>query len=165
MSRPYRLLMIRHGQSESNIVQSAQKANNQFEHEELINSRVDWKQRLSNKGRSQAEVARASLSQIYPNGLNYFNSFYVSPFIRARETASILSMHNLGIRWNIEDRLSERIWGIYGTVSRQEQRSHFPLTSRPGIFAMMAARVCLMFIIDLKILKVNCGVKTPIKMC
>ncbi|NCU43995.1 histidine phosphatase family protein [Candidatus Saccharibacteria bacterium] len=130
MSRPYRLLMIRHGQSESNIVQSAQKVNSQFEYEELINSRVDWKQRLSDKGRSQAEIARANLSRIYPNGLDYFNSFYVSPFIRARETASILSAHNFNIRWNIEDRLSERIWGIYGTVSRQEQRSHFPLTSR-----------------------------------
>ena len=52
--------MIRHGQSESNIVQSAQKVNSQFEYEELINSRVDWKQRLSDKGRSQAEIARAN---------------------------------------------------------------------------------------------------------
>ena len=129
MARPYRLLMVRHGQSESNIVQQAQKQGHHFEHEDLIGTRVDWKQRLSKSGRDQAREAANSIVQFY-GSLNYFQTHYVSPFIRARETAAIISENEPQIKWRIEDRLSERIWGIYGVVSRQEQRSHFPLTSR-----------------------------------
>lgn len=130
MARPYRLVLIRHGQSEANIVQKAQQHGETFEHEDIIGERVDWKQRLSDKGRDQAERGRTSLNEIYPNGFKYFDYFYVSPFIRARETASIISSQSPEVRWRIDDRLSERIWGIYGVVSRQEQRSHFPLTAR-----------------------------------
>ena len=61
--------------------------------------------------------------------MGFFDAFYVSPFIRTRETAVEIS-GEMSLRWRIDDRLSERIWGIYGVVSRQEQRSHFPLTSR-----------------------------------
>lgn len=130
MSLPKRIVFIRHGESESNIVQGAQKRGENFEHEQLIGSRVDWKQRLSSTGREQAEIAAQSLSVLFDGGVSYFDTFYLSPFIRARETALILSGENDNLIWNIDDRLSERIWGIYGVVSRQEQRGHFPLTSR-----------------------------------
>ncbi|MDO4872187.1 MAG: histidine phosphatase family protein [bacterium] len=128
MANPLRIVMIRHGQSESNIVQQHQKFGGQFEFEEEINTRVDWKQRLSQKGVAQAENGAANLRKMY-GGMEFFDKFYVSPFIRARETAVKLSQ-NQQLRWRIDDRLSERIWGIYGVVSRQEQRSHFPLTAR-----------------------------------
>lgn len=128
MANPLRLVLIRHGESESNIVQHYQKQGENFALEGKINSRVDWKQRLSPHGREQARVAEKNLRQIY-GGLNFFDKRYVSPFIRARETAVLLS--GVGdFLWRIDDRLSERIWGIYGVVSRQEQRSHFPLTAR-----------------------------------
>ena len=137
MANPLRLVMIRHGESEANIVQHAQKNDEKFQHEELINSRVDWKQRISPKGRAQIRVAAKEFRQLY-GGLDFFDKCYTSPFIRARETAVQLSLELSALsgkfsqksRWNIDDRLSERIWGIYGVVSRQEQRSHFPLTAR-----------------------------------
>ena len=128
MANPLRLVMIRHGQSEANIVQQHQKIGGKFEFEEEINTRVDWKQRLSPLGCEQAENAAHHLRDIY-GGLNFFDKFYVSPFVRARETAVKIS-NGFDLRWRIDDRLSERIWGIYGVVSRQEQRSHFPLTAR-----------------------------------
>ena len=129
MSMPRRIVFVRHGQSESNILQSAQKKGERFEHEQLVGSRVDWKQRLSKEGRKQAEDAAINLKNIYGE-MNFFDSLYLSPFIRARETALIIGGDDNSLNWNIDDRLSERIWGIYGVVSRQEQRSHFPLTSK-----------------------------------
>ena len=128
MANPLRLVMIRHGQSESNIVQQHQKIGGKFKLEDEINTRVDWKQRLSPLGREQAENAAHHLQSIY-GGMDFFDKLYVSPFVRARETAVKIS-DETNLRWRLDDRLSERIWGIYGVVSRQEQRSHFPLTAR-----------------------------------
>lgn len=128
MANPLRLVLVRHGESESNIVQNAQKRGEVFEFEDEISSRVDWKQRLSSKGRSQAVIARGEIEAIY-GGVDFFDVKYVSPFVRTRETAVLLSGDE-NIKWKIDDRLSERIWGIYGVVSRQEQRSHFPMTAR-----------------------------------
>lgn len=129
MSLPLRITFVRHGQSEANIIQKAQDRGEKFHLEDEINSRVDWKQRLSDKGRAEASAARTVFSKLY-GGLDYFDGFYSSPFIRTRETALVLSRDNPNIQWKIDDQLSERIWGIYGVVSRQEQRSHFPLTSK-----------------------------------
>lgn len=128
MANPLRLVMIRHGESESNIVQNAQKRGEKFEFEDEISLRVDWKQRLSPRGREQIRNASRELKKIY-GGLNFFDAKYVSPFIRTRETAVELSAGG-DFCWQIDDRLSERIWGIYGVVSREEQRSHFPMTTR-----------------------------------
>lgn len=125
---PLRLVMIRHGESEANVIQNAQKRGETLPVEGKISSRADWKQRLSPRGREQAERAARELMRIYGD-LRFFDAFYVSPFIRTRETAAILSGRS-NLRWQIDDRLSERIWGIYGLVSRTEQRSHFPLTAR-----------------------------------
>lgn len=128
MSLPLRIAFVRHGESESNIIQRAQKNGQTLDVEDLVNSRVDWKQRLSETGQNQAKKAHVNLYKIYGD-LDYFDSFYVSPFIRARETALLLSGNKL-INWEIDDRLSERIWGIYGLVSRQQQHEHFPLTNK-----------------------------------
>ena len=108
MANPLRLVLVRHGQSESNIVQYFQKVGEKFEFEDKINSRVDWKQRLSPKGREQARLASKNIQKIY-GGMSFFDAFYVSPFIRTRETAVEIS-GEMNLRWRIDDRLSERIW-------------------------------------------------------
>ena len=64
MANPLRLVMIRHGQSEANIVQHAQKLGQKIDLEEKVETRADWRQRLSPKGREQAERARKELSKI-----------------------------------------------------------------------------------------------------
>ena len=114
MANPLRLVMIRHGQSEANIVQHAQKLGQKIDLEKKVEARADWRQRLSPKGKEQADKARRELSKIY-GSLDFFDSKYTSPFIRARETAAILSGENCHF-WKIDDLLSERNWGIFGRV-------------------------------------------------
>ena len=65
MANPLRLVMIRHGQSEANIVQHAQKLGQKIDLEKKVETRADWRQRLSPKGKEQAEKARRELSKIY----------------------------------------------------------------------------------------------------
>ncbi len=62
MVNPLRLVMVRHGQSEANIVQHAQKLGQKIDLESKVESRADWRQRLSPEGRNQAERARRELS-------------------------------------------------------------------------------------------------------
>ena len=128
MANPLRLVMIRHGQSEANIVQHAQKLGQKIDLEEKVETRADWRQRLSPRGREQAERARKELSKIY-GSLDFFDSKYTSSFIRARETAVVLSGENLYF-WKIDDLLSERNWGIYGRVNMNERVENFPITMR-----------------------------------
>ena len=128
MANPLRLVMIRHGESESNVIQKAQKQGEKSEYEDEVSLRVDWKQRLSDRGREQARIASREIRKIY-GGFGFFDEKYVSPFIRARETAVEISRGE-NFNWKIDDRLSERIWGIYGLVPRQSQKTHFPMTSR-----------------------------------
>lgn len=128
VANPLRLVLVRHGESEANTVQNAQKRGEVSPIEDAISTRADWKQRLSPKGREQARIAGKKLREIY-GSLEFFDAHYVSPFIRTRETAVLISGQKQ-VKWRIDDRLSERIWGIYGAVSRAEQRSHFPLTAK-----------------------------------
>ena len=128
MVNPLRLVMVRHGQSEANIVQHAQKLGQKIDLESKVESRADWRQRLSPEGRNQAERARRELSKIY-GGLDFFDSKYSSPFIRARETAAILSGENRHF-WKIDDLVSERNWGVFGRVSMDERAEHFSLTMK-----------------------------------
>lgn len=126
MANPLRLVMIRHGQSEANIVQHAQKLGRKIDLEEKVETRADWRQRLSPEGREQAERAERELAKVY-GSLDFFDSKYSSPFIRARETAVILSGENQYF-WKIDDLLAERNWGIYGRVSVNERLDNFPLS-------------------------------------
>lgn len=128
MAHPLRLVMIRHGESEANVVQKAQKYGKKSSIEDLVNNRADWKQRLSPLGKEQAQKAALELKKIY-GSLNFFDKHYTSPFIRARETAWNISRFS-NIRWYIDDRLSERIWGIYGLVPRKKLKEEFPLTTK-----------------------------------
>ena len=47
MSMPNELVFVRHGQSEANVIQKADKSGIRHEMEEHINDRPDWRQRLS----------------------------------------------------------------------------------------------------------------------
>jgi broad specificity phosphatase PhoE len=125
---PLDLVFVRHGQSEANIVHEQDKANGgENPHLEAINQRPDWQQRLSPKGILQAKTAKEWIDT-HLGGVKSFDSRYVSPFLRTRETASYIGGFD-AMDWTIDDRVVERSWGVYGTVPRAEQRSQFPLTA------------------------------------
>ena len=128
MAKPLRIVLVRHGQSEANIVQHAQKIGQEIALEKDVESRADWRQRLSPEGVMQAKIAKKELSKIYGN-LDFFDTKYISPFIRARETAFLLSRNEKEI-WKIDDLLAERLWGIYGRVSVSSRIENFSLTNK-----------------------------------
>jgi len=124
---PRDILFIRHGESEANIVQKNDNHGVSIEVAGTIFSRPDWQQRLTDRGVEQAAIARQFIEREL-GGLATFDALYVSPFMRTRETAAHLGGMALD-GWTIDDRIVERSWGVYGKVSRAEQRAKFPLTA------------------------------------
>lgn len=107
---PNDLILIRHGESEANVVQHAEKMGEIVPMHQEIASRPDWQQRLTKKGIKQAMLARDWLD-FEVGGVGSFDALFVSPFLRARETASYLG----GDKWIIDDRIIERYFGGLGT--------------------------------------------------
>ncbi len=128
MSMPNDLVFVRHGQSEANIIQKADRSETPHPSAELINDRPDWQQRLSPKGIGQAKAAKQWLDDNL-GGVASFDGKYLSPFLRTRETAAYIGGEDVG-GWTVDDRVVERSWGVYGIVPRAEQRSQFPLTNK-----------------------------------
>lgn len=128
MSMPIDLVFVRHGQSEANIIQKADRQSIAHPAFEQVNDRPDWRQRLSIKGIKQAQIAKDWIDE-HLGGVGSFDGRYVSPFLRTRETAAYIGGLDTG-EWTVDDRIVERGWGVYGIVPRAEQRVHFPLTSK-----------------------------------
>jgi broad specificity phosphatase PhoE len=128
MSMPNELIFVRHGQSEANIIQKADKDGIRHEKEQHINDRPDWKQRLSQLGIEQAKMAKEWIDQNL-GGVATFDFRYFSPFLRTRETAAYIGGKDCG-DWTIEDRVVERSWGVYGSLPKDERESLFALTAK-----------------------------------
>ena len=143
MTMPKDLLFIRHGESEANIVQKHDDHGLGMDVTQEIFARPDWQHRLTAKGIEQAKRAKEYIDREL-GGLASFDSLYVSPIFRTRETAAHVG--GLALEgWTIDDRLIERGWGVYGKMSRAEQKERFPLTaaekaSNPGTCGWMAAK-------------------------
>lgn len=112
---PYDFVMIRHGESEANIVQHAEREGVIHDFYDEIAGRPDWQQRLTPKGIQQAKVVGNWLDKEF-GGIENFDGCYVSPFLRTRETASYLG----GDNWIVDDRIIERFRGVYGVASYQK---------------------------------------------
>jgi hypothetical protein len=63
MAMPNDLVLVRHGQSEANIIQKADKAASPHPREADLNDRPDWQQRLSPLGIEQAKRARTWIDE------------------------------------------------------------------------------------------------------
>lgn len=117
MTLPKDLILIRHGQSEANVVQKSEPG---FAVPAGFATRHDSFMRLSTLGVTQAANAGDWLRA---NGMAENSQCYVSPHIRARETAANL---NLNSSWFIDDLFRERDWGEYGGTAKEEQEIRFP---------------------------------------
>ena len=127
MAMPNHLTFVRHGQSEANVIQKHDDHGVDPETAAALFARPDWRHRLTKKGVEQAKNAGIWIEHNI-GSLATFDALYVSPFLRTRETAAYIGGAALA-NWTIDDRLVERSWGVYGKVSRAEQRSQFPLTA------------------------------------
>lgn len=128
MSMPGELVFVRHGQSEGNIVQRAFKDGNGMEIPPGFMDIPDWKYRLTPQGVDEAEAAGEWINNNIGPVETAFDEYYASPYIRTRETA--LHIGGAACNWLLDDRLRERDWGIYNSVSPAERETIFPHTER-----------------------------------
>ena len=132
MTMPRDLVFVRHGLSEANIIQRAEKAFERGEgamhpQTQEIYARPDYLQRLSEQGVEQARLAGEWLGR-YFMAAEDFDGRYVSPFNRTMDTA-----HHLGgeaTTWLPDLRLVERDWGLYGATPKHERSELFPHTEK-----------------------------------
>ncbi len=125
---PLEIFLVRHGESEGNIANSRSRKDDHSDFSPEFMNRHSTNLRLTHKGKAQATVVGDWLRE---NNLAEFDSFYVSPYARALETAACLGLHNA--MWNVDFRLRERDNGsleITPTDIRQERLAKY-LDVRP----------------------------------
>lgn len=114
MAMPKDLVLVRHGESEGNVAVKA-AANGDFQyHTDAYYTTPGHRWRLTGKGRAQAAAMGAYLASL---GIQ-FDRYYVSPFVRTRETAGHLSLP--GAHWRLNRAIRERDWGDIGSLTLQE---------------------------------------------
>jgi len=136
LSMPDLLVMIRHGESEINLINRALKRGALSEYPQSVLSIPDREFRLSAQGRTQAETTGRWLREAYPEG---FDVMYVSDHVRARETAGLLC-REAGWRdalIRIDPQLGERNWGRFAFVDNERRREVMDLRHRDPLHAPM----------------------------
>ena len=116
---PKNLVLIRHGQSEGNIVMEALKRGDKTLYTKEFKERHDSDYRLSLKGIEQAKITGSYINERFGQG--FFDVGFVSSYKRALETASYID-----INWQIRSDITERDWGYLGTISPDEREEEFP---------------------------------------
>lgn len=96
--KPNRIILIRHGESESNIDKS------------FHGQKPDYTSQLTDKGKAQAEIAGSELKSFIKDESIFF---YVSPYWRTRQTFEGIAKHFNKDKFQIreEPRLREQEWG------------------------------------------------------
>jgi broad specificity phosphatase PhoE len=113
MALPIDLIVIRHGQSEANTKQKDPRGNTPNEGRDNLTQ-------LTQRG---VEQAKATGSWLRSNALTGFDRYYTSPYIRARQTATLLALHGA---WTIDDRWRERNCGAASQdVNSQQQHKWY----------------------------------------
>ena len=115
MTLPLHYTLIRHGFSERNRFRRYYEDGQINVLEELVSKALwdghDSDARLTNRGIEQAELTGMWLRENWEP----FNRFYVSPHVRARETAGHLRLNG---DWIVDDRFRERDWGEVALTDR-----------------------------------------------
>jgi broad specificity phosphatase PhoE len=124
MTMPRDLLLVRHGQSEPNIIQKLRKEEPDTIAPEGFFDRHDSRMRLSSEGVRQAQATGLWIRQNFPED---FNKYSVSSLARTIETAGEMA---IGGCWDIDDRWRERDWGEYGISSDDEQKQKYEISRK-----------------------------------
>jgi len=125
---PVRLFIVRHGESEGNVIHD--DAALYARHREV----PDAEFRLTPRGVEQARSAGQWLSAARAAFAGRLVGF-VSPFVRAKETAGNLG---LGIPWLPYPFLTERSWGEFRDLDEETQKVKKRIKRRDPLYSRMA---------------------------
>lgn len=140
MGMPRDLVFVRHGESEANVLQQAEKEGSAAaDLPAELRDRPDWMHRLSPRGIEQAQIAGQWIEENIGNLGDTFDARYFSSFIRARETA--VHLGGAALMWRKHSMLHERDWGHYGSVVRDQRASLYPRTHQLRKTASLYARL------------------------
>lgn len=122
---PIDLIFVRHGQSEGNVANKAsRKGDNSFFTPEF-RKRHSRAFRLTDKGVEQAKAAGFWLKKNIPMPID---RFYVSDYVRAKETAAYLELPEA--QWRVEYQLRERDKALMDNCPVDEQKNLFGLEEK-----------------------------------
>jgi len=116
MPLPIDLVLVRHGESESNLANSLDRKGDSRYMTEAHKSKHTSEYRLTNKGIKQAKAAGQWLRK---NIDGQFDFYLTSDFARAKETAAYLDLP--GAEWEIDPYLVERDHGEMDGLSNTEK--------------------------------------------
>ena len=119
MSMPLDLYVIRHGESEANVIVEAgeQGDNSLYTQDNVTVPDRSW--RLTATGRKQADcIGRWLVSQ-----QQLFDRYMVSPYVRTRETAATMALPKA--KWEENRVLRERSWGEINTITKDEFKTNY----------------------------------------
>ena len=117
MSMPLDLYVIRHGESEANVIVQAGEQGDKSLYTQDNVTVPDRSWRLTATGRKQADcIGRWLVSQ-----QQLFDRYMVSPYVRTRETAATMALPKA--KWEENRVLRERSWGEINTNSKTTTRA------------------------------------------
>mmetsp|Transcript_15386 Transcript_15386/g.17127 ORF Transcript_15386/g.17127 Transcript_15386/m.17127 type:complete len:316 (-) Transcript_15386:24-971(-) len=114
---PIDLVLVRHGQSEGNLAQECSMKGDDSLWTQEFYQRHTSRYRLTDKGIAQAKSAGEWIRQ---NITTKFDRYYCSEYIRAMETASLLSLPKA--KWFCEFYLREQDQGVFAGKSKTERK-------------------------------------------
>ena len=114
MGMPMDLYVIRHGESEANVMVKAgeQGDDSLFTQDNVTVPDRSW--RLTAKGRCQA----ACIGQWLQQQQRLFDRYMVSPYVRTRETAATMALPDA--QWEEHRVIRERSWGEISTITKTD---------------------------------------------
>lgn len=117
---PLDLILVRHGESEGNVANHATKHGDDSHFTDDFLSRHSSLWRLTDKGIEQAIAAGA---WIRANLGAEFGKYYVSEYLRAKETAAHLALPTAA--WFPSLWLRERDWGALDSMTQTERQERY----------------------------------------
>ena len=129
MGMPQILTLVRHGESEANVVQKKVKKGELATYPANYGSTPDREFRLSELGREQTKLTGQFLGREYPQG---FDVIFTSDHTRAKETAALVC---LSAGWphakiKVDPQFGERHWGNFHMVEEVRRTELFALRKR-----------------------------------
>ena len=115
---PIDLILIRHGESERNLI--SRDENIEYDKEEY-NSTHSSKFRLTKKGREQSIITGEYIKN---NISEKFDKYYTSDYIRTKETAALLNLENA--LWESDFLIRERDNGVLSGYSKEDKKKLYP---------------------------------------